>query len=145
MSEEGLLVLSLAKASSTLWLRFNPFLLAPHARAVGPDGLADALVEESLPVLGRVDGESLHVVLDIEETAVLAPVDDVVDRVRLVLITREWHVLAVEKSALLEGSCEKGGEGQRGIWRNLSAGLSWSISWRVSRLSWGAHSPRRLA
>ena len=100
----------------------DPFLLAPHARAVGPDGLADALVEESLPVLGRVDGEGLHVVLDIEETAVLAPVDDVVDRVRLVLITREWHVLAVEKSALLEGSCEKGGEGQRGIWRNLSAG-----------------------
>ena len=86
----------------------DPLLLAPHAGAVRPDGLADALVKESLPVLRRVDGKGLHVVLDIEETAVLAPVDDVVDGVLLVLIARKGHVLAVEKCALLERSCERG-------------------------------------
>mmetsp|Transcript_26496 Transcript_26496/g.44362 ORF Transcript_26496/g.44362 Transcript_26496/m.44362 type:complete len:543 (+) Transcript_26496:450-2078(+) len=85
--------------------REHPLLLGPHAGAVGPLAATGALVEERLPVLGAVDGERLHVVLHVQQTTVLAAVDDLVQVVRLVRVgaRRERHVLCVEQVPVRQG------------------------------------------
>lgn len=49
--------------------RQHPLLLAPHPAPVRPRCLADALVEQCLPVVGTVDGQRLHVVLHVQQAA----------------------------------------------------------------------------
>lgn len=54
--------------------RQDPLLLGPYARAVGPVRLADAAIEQLLPVLRAVLGQLLHVVLNIQQAAIICQV-----------------------------------------------------------------------
>jgi len=92
--------------------RKHPFLLAPDAGAIGPDGFADALIEQSLPVLGRVHGQSLHVVLYVKKATILTPVDDLVQGVLLAGVAGKRDKLGAEQLAVLQGNC--GGTERRG-------------------------------
>mmetsp|Transcript_3658 Transcript_3658/g.10407 ORF Transcript_3658/g.10407 Transcript_3658/m.10407 type:complete len:553 (+) Transcript_3658:107-1765(+) len=90
----------------------HPLLLAPHAAAVRPGSLPDPLVEQRLPVLGAVDRQRLHVVLDVQEPPVVGAIDDLVegvllsgghDELLLLVVLREWFKVRVEKVTLLHG------------------------------------------
>ncbi len=66
----------------------DPFFLAPHPAAIGPFVGADALVEELYPGSGATGLQGLDVVLHVQQpTALLAAVDDVVDRIALIAAT----------------------------------------------------------
>ena len=54
--------------------RQDPLLLGPHAGAVGPVRLADAAVEELLPVLRAVLAQLLHIVLHVQQPAIVRQV-----------------------------------------------------------------------
>ena len=67
---------------SSVDLRQDPFLLAPHARAVGPLGGLVAVLEQLHPRLGVAAGQGLDVVLHFQQRpAGLAAVDDRVQRI----------------------------------------------------------------
>ena len=68
----------------------DPFLLGPHPGAIGPRGLADARVEEVAPVLAVVVFQGVHVVLDIKEATRSRAIDDLVERVRFVVVIGRW-------------------------------------------------------
>lgn len=57
----------------------NPFLLGPDAGAVRPARGADARVEEGSPVVAVELLEGVHIMLDVEEAAVAAAVDYLVE------------------------------------------------------------------
>ena len=59
----------------------DPLFLGPDSGAVGPLGFPDARVEEAAPVSSVVGPQGVEVVLDVEQAAGFAAVDDVVEGV----------------------------------------------------------------
>src|SRR5262245_54493386 len=67
-------------------VRQHPLLLAPDAGAVRPRARVRALAEQALPLRRRRLGELVHVVRDFQQRAVARVVDDLVERIDLVVI-----------------------------------------------------------
>lgn len=61
----------------------DPFFLGPNPGSVRPGGLTYARIEEGFPVLTIVFLESGHIMLNVEEAAGAATVDDLVEGVGL--------------------------------------------------------------
>ncbi len=84
VEETELLVISNIRTEPSLNLEMSyPLLLAPDAEAVGPGGAADARVEEAVPVRAVKLAEGFHVMLDVQQAAGAAPVDDLVEQIGL--------------------------------------------------------------
>eukprot|EP00955_Chlamydomonas_euryale_P022450 237259-Chlamydomonas_euryale.AAC.8 len=96
--------------------RQHPLLLAPDARTVRPARGADALGEDLAPVLGAVLRQRLHIMMHVEQAAVLRAVDHLVERVGLAacgatLNVLERHELGGEwlRQTLVQRRCRAAG------------------------------------